>query len=355
MKAKNKKLFVLDCGKNESTIYDGENCKRLSHSEVLNLPNILQKGVTLVSEAAHLSVPRTMKSLAQPFTGSELQTLYQRCREKGIELKFFPQKSTPRAQKYSNLEKSDETDPVAIYNLLQDFEQISLMKPRKSFDVDPVRQEGWDMKSYMNSLLNFARRYEYKHELDQNSQWIRDNTEEICARLSNEAKSCFGLGDDSRYKRKSSKLGVEAGDMNFNNVSLSQIYAVLSTLQGKIVENGEMVSIIDEVIKRNSTKNLAGWAFAKKHLLCMSPNHMRGGVARSNLYYHGAKNWIIAKAKKDGINLKNKPSQKSGQKTESKGRGDFSGEEDEIFLKYMRIYTKSIKELFVAIKSILES
>lgn len=343
MQNKINKLVVLDCGKNESTIYDGKECTRLSHQEVLNLPDVLEPGTTLVSEMAHLSVPRTMQSLAQPFTATELQTFYGRCRQKGIHLKFFPQKSTPRAQKYSNLPKSDDTDPIAIYNLIQDFRQISLMKPRKDFKDDPIRVEGWSMKSYMNMLLNFARRYEYQHELDQNSQWIRDNIEKICDKLSDQAKLAFGLTDDARYKRKDSKRGIEAGDMNFNNVNLNQIYAVLSTLQGRITENGEMVSIISEPIKRKSTQTLPGWDFARRHLLCMTPNHMRGGVARSNLYYHGARNWIAAQAKKDGFLLK------------GKNRGEFSKQEDEAFLRYRRIYRRSIKELFVAIKSILES
>jgi hypothetical protein len=337
------KLIVLDCGKNESTIYDGTRCKSLSHSEVKNLPSTLESGTTVVCEVAHLAVPRTMKSLAQPFTASELQTLYQDFRDNNIELRFFPQKSTPRAQNYSNLEKSDETDPIAIYNLLKDFRQISLMKPRDNFDVDSLRQEGWSMKAYMNTLLNFARRYEYKHKDDKNSQWIKNNLENICARLSDEAKSCFGLGDESRYKRKDTKREINAGDMNINKVNLNQIYAVLSTLQGKIVENGESISIIDEPIKRNSTQKLAGWDFARRHLLCMSPNHMRGGVARSNLYYHGARNWIIARAKEEGLLLK------------GKNRGKFEQLEDQAFLKYRRIYRKSIKELFIAIKNILQS
>lgn len=337
------KLIVLDCGKNESTIYDGTRCKSLSHSEVKNLPSTLESGTTVVCEVAHLAVPRTMKSLAQPFTASELQTLYQDFRDNNIELRFFPQKSTPRAQNYSNLEKSDETDPIAIYNLLKDFRQISLMKPRDNFDVDSLRQEGWSMKAYMNTLLNFARRYEYKHKDDKNSQWIKNNLENICARLSDEAKSCFGLGDESRYKRKDTKREINAGDMNINKVNLNQIYAVLSTLQGKIVENGESISIIDEPIKRNSTQKLAGWDFARRHLLCMSPNHMRGGVARSNLYYHGARNWIIARAKEEGLLLK------------GKNRGKFEQLEDQAFLKYRRIYRKSIKELFTAIKTILQS
>lgn len=340
---KTEKLIVLDCGKNESTIYDGTRCRSLSHSEVKNLPNTLESGTTVVCEVAHLAVPRTMKSLAQPFTASELQTLYQDFRDNNIELRFFPQKSTPRAQNYSNLKKSDETDPIAIYNLLKDFRQISLMKPRDNFDIDPLRQEGWDMKAYMNTLLNFARRYQYKHKDDKNSQWIKNNLENICARLSDEAKSCFGLGDESRYKRKDSKRQINAGDMNINEVNLNQIYAVLSALQGKIVENGEAISIIDEPIKRNSTQNLAGWDFARTHLFCMSPNHMRGGVARSNLYFHGARNWIIARAKEDGVFLR------------GKNRGQFDQLEDPTFLKYRRIHRKAIKELFIAIKNILQS
>jgi hypothetical protein len=343
MKNKINKLIVLDCGKNESTMYDGKNCRSLSHAEVLNLPYTLKSGTTVVCEAAHLATPRTPKSLAQPFPASKLQKLYQDFRENNIELRFFPQKSTFRAQKYSSLEKSDETDPIAIYNLLQDFLQISLMKPRKNFKVDSVRQEGWDMKSYMNILLNFARRYSYKHEDDKNSQWIRDNVEKICSQLSDQSKSCFGLGDDFRYKTTSEKKGFKAGDINFNKVNLNQIYAVLATLQGQIIENGEMVCIVDQPIVRNSTQKLVGWDFARRHLLCMSPHHMRGGVARSNLYYHGARNWIIARAKEESIILK------------GKNRGEFSKEEDEAFLKYRRIYRKSIKELFIAIKSILES
>jgi len=343
MKLHINKLIVLDCGKNESTIYDGKTCKSLSHAEVLNLPYTLESGTTVVCEAAHLAAPRTPKSLAQPFTASELQTLYQGFRDNNIKLRFFPQDSSHRARRYSNLEKSDETDPIAIYNLLQDFRQISLMKPRHNFDIDPVRQEGWDMKAYMNILLNFARRYEYKHEDDKNSQWIRDNIEKICTQLSDYSKSCFGLGDDARYKTTSEKKGFKAGDMNFNKVNLNQIYAVLATLQGQIIENGEMLSIVDQPIIRNSTQKLVGWDFARKHLLCMSPNHMRGGVARSNLYYHGARNWIIARAKEEGIMLK------------GKNRGEFSKLEDETFLKYRRRYRKAIKDLFIVMKSTLES
>ena len=339
------KTAVVDCGKNESTIFDGETTKVISHVEVLNLSKDLNTGDRVIIEAAHGASPRTIKSLAQPFTEAELKSLYKSLEDKGISLDLFPQKSTPRAQRYSGLEKSDENDPQAIYKLIQDFPRTSLMKPKNSFEPDLVRQEGWKMKDQMNTILNFARRYKYMHENDANSRWIRENIELICSKLSENAKSVFGLTDESRYKRKNTKLGVSAGDINFNstNFRITQIYSVLACLQGEIQDSEGEVSILANAVLRESTGECAGWGFAKRHLLCMTPFHMRGGVARSNLFHHGAKNWIKKQAKLEGFDLS------------KKYRGDFSDAEDAVFIKYMRIYSKSIKELFIAFKEIINS
>lgn len=339
------KTAVVDCGKNESTIFDGKTIKVISHAQVLNLAKELNTGDRVVIEAAHGASPRTIKSLAQPFTEVQLKSLYKSFEEKGITLEFFPQDSTPRAQRYADLEKSDENDPQAIYKLIQDFPTISLMKPKNSFEPDLVRQEGWKMKAQMNTVLNFARRYQYMHENDANSRWIRENIELICSKLSENAKSAFGLTDEYRYKRKNTKLGRSAGDFNFNskNFRMPQIYSVLVCLQGQIEDSEGKVSILANPSLRESTGEYAGWSFAKRHLLCMTPFHMRGGVARSNLYFHGAKNWIRKQAKLEGFDL------------DKKHRGDFSDAEEAVFVKYMRIYSKSIKELFIAFKEIINS
>ena len=80
----------------------------------------------------------------------------------------------------------------------------------------------------------------------------------------------------------------------------------------------------------------------------MTPFHFRGGVARSNLYYHGMKNYIIRKAKEDGIKLKGK---KRGGFFDDDGKTfkagtKFTKEEDNCFLMHRKNYNHAIRELY---------
>ena len=72
------KTYVLDCGVNQSTIYDAEKnvVTTLSHDDVLKLHNVLEPNSTLICEYAHLGCPRGERSLSQPFTAEELLTFY---------------------------------------------------------------------------------------------------------------------------------------------------------------------------------------------------------------------------------------------------------------------------------------
>ena len=110
-------IFVIDCGKNTATIYDAQKdeSKQITHAEVLNKPFELPKGSLIISENAHLGVPRTKKSRSQPFTAELLLEFYSNCLNNNITLKLFPQKTTPNACSYSGLEKSDLNDPKSIY------------------------------------------------------------------------------------------------------------------------------------------------------------------------------------------------------------------------------------------------
>ena len=47
-----------------------------------------------------------------------------------------------------------------------------------------------------------------------------------------------------------------------------------------------------EVICRYENK-IPGWNFIKRFVLCSSPNHRKGGVARSNIWYHAFKNYVM--------------------------------------------------------------
>ena len=83
--------------------------------------------------------------------------------------------------------------------------------------------------------------------------------------------------------------------------------------------------------------------FIKKYVLAMSPFHFKGGVARSNIYYHGLKNYAQSSAKEVGILLN------------GKNRGEFNEEEDKFFIKSRTKYVNAIKELFLLFREMLEN
>jgi len=338
MKKKLKNTVVVDCGKNNSTMFNGKETQSLSHDEVLNLPFNLEKGTTIISEYAHLGVPRTLKSLSQPFTKHQLKSFYDTCEAREISLRLFPQKSTPRAIEYSKFEKSDETDPEAIYNLIQDFPQTSLMNPPKDFELTESRREGFKWKEEINLILNHSRSQDYEGKA---YEWIINNIEKIDNLLSDTARSAFKI---ERYKVSNKNKGFQKGDININKLAKAQMCSILATLMGGIEKDflTEEAFINFKPRLRVLTGRFAGWNFVKRYVLCMSPFHLRGGVARSNLYYHGLKNWVIAQSKLEGVDLKKKQ------------RGTFSQKEDEVYLKYRKEYCNSIKELFNVIKSLLE-
>lgn len=333
----NRKFITLDCGKNSATYFDGETVFTISHQELLELP-IKYPGYAFVGEDAHFGVPRTNKSLAQPFTAPELQGLYELCRENDVILRLFPQKSTPRAKLYSKLEKSDLDDPKSIYKLVLDFEEIKLKTPKTFFESTKTQREGYRMKDKLNKVLNYARYGDYS---DKNAIWLKNNIEKLIPLLSEDAKKCFNLDEATcRYKVSNKKKGFKAGDLRINQISIPQLYSILASMQGEIDE--ESLDILPNKVVRNSTGDLPSWTFAKKHLFCFSPFHQKGGVARSNLYHHGKKNWIIKQVKnKYEVNLR------------KKNRGEFSSEQDIIFRHYRKTYTSAIKEVFKAMRDMI--
>ena len=71
------RVYVLDCGMRQSTLYDvqKDSVEVINHTDVLNLANTLPQGSLLVCEYAHLGCLRKPKSLAQPFDGNDLLKL----------------------------------------------------------------------------------------------------------------------------------------------------------------------------------------------------------------------------------------------------------------------------------------
>ena len=327
--------IVLDCGKNTATLYDPktDTCKIISHEDILKLPEELESGTTVVVERAHLGCPRQEYSLAQPFTEKELLDLYKRFDSNDIKLKLFPHGSTPRAISYSESKKSDFNDPKAICLLLKAFPEISMMNPKKSFEVSDILQDGWEWKDITNKILNQARVNHYEADDDQNTMYIRENIQHIYNSLSPVARDVFGL----EVFKKTSKI-APAGTVKIKNINMVQIYSILAIFR----DTEARLRLFRETGKFPSNN------FVKKYVLCMTPNHFSGGVARSNLLHHGMKNWIIKKAKEDEtINLKRKIplTDRRGEFEATIHRGNFTSQEDAIFIKYRTQYRKSIYEL----------
>lgn len=344
MKTKNNdKLYTepttvtIDCGQNGATIYDGNNQRRavkISFEDLFNLPKTLPKGSSIWGERAHFGVPREEESLAQYFTSEQLLKFYSDCEKNGIDLRFYSERLIPKMLQYAGFEqeeKSDFIDPVAAYEYImaRPNVQSTLMKPPKSFDTDLLREEGHVFREMTNKHLNVARFNGYSNA---NTKWIEDNLEEIAKQLSNTAKSAFGLDEKSHFKTKANK-----GKINLNKIKLPQMYSVLAVLKDlkgnpRLRDNPKMYN-----------KELPGWKFVKKYVIPMSPFHFRGGVARSNLYHHGMKNWINMKVKET-----------HGYDIKKKDRGNFSKAEDQIFNQYRTQYCNSIHELFHVFKEMIQ-
>tara|TARA_B100001094_G_C18132663_1_gene773176 strand:- start:287 stop:1432 length:1146 start_codon:yes stop_codon:yes gene_type:complete len=351
---------VVDCGTNKSTVYvvADNNVITLAHDELLNYLTNLPSGSFVYGEQSHLGCPRGKFSLSQPYKAELLLDLYETLESNGVKLRFFPQKSTPRACAYAGLPKNDDTDPIAIYTLVKDFPKIleSSMKPPKTFGLSPVRKESYDYKSYTDLYINMARVHLYTE--DNLSKWLLENIDHIYDNMSSDARSVFSKGSSStskgvvtKYREiRKIKAGENKGKINPNTVSMQALYAVACTI----------IDYDGNVRVRESTGEMAGWKYVKKYIIRMSPYHFKGGVARSNLYHHGMKNWTKWMAEQEGFNIKGSvgkaksrggffhtDAKKKGQKIED---SQFTKEEDDIYLKYRKVYCDCIREVWQLIR-----
>lgn len=334
------KVLILDCGKNNLTYYNSQTDEEsnITREETLRLPEILEEGFTVIGEASHFSTPRGEYSLAQPFYAEELLDWYYRMELNNISLKMFPQKSTPRA--YAKVGKSDETDPKAIFNLLKKFPEICLMNPPNDFNVSKKIQRYWKWKDTTNKILNIARMTKYNlngEQEDKNTDLIVENIDYIYNSLTPEERECFQF---TTYKNNKIKIKTTT-TWQF---SMSQIYSILACIRD---HHGNLR-------KNAHTDRFPSNKDFRRYLLCLTPFHFRGGVARSNLYYHGLMNYIQRKGKEQGLDFKRKVKLKDNKEKTTIRRGSFTSKEDEFFVKHRIIYNNAIMSMYKIFKSILE-
>ena len=158
-------LFTLDVGQGKFHAYDSGNdifYGKLPEQDLINLsiPG-LKKGDSIVIECAHVRESHRY-TLAQPFNFDQLTQLKENAKEKGITIRLFPQKSTPKTRKLAGVEASDKTDEV-------DTKAIAhfLLKDRSAFyalkEFVPTRLTDFQEKN--NSVFDYIKQCNEEYTL----------------------------------------------------------------------------------------------------------------------------------------------------------------------------------------------
>jgi len=343
-------IVTIDCGKNIAYYYNPKEDKnksvKISHDELLKLPTKFSN-VLFVVESAHLDRPRTMKSFAQPFRVEQLNMFKRLCVENNNMLRLFPEMMSYEVIKSGGMDKSDESDPIALYRYLtNDVNLIDVLKkPSEDYEASELRKEGWRVKDNMNKLLNYARRNDYGKDDDTDiiRKWIEYNIKDIVGVLDDHTKIVFGF--DNVYAKSNFKKGIRAGDINLNEVNMTAVYSIAAGLFEFNLNKDLLVEYKPRL--RENTNELPGWKFMEKYVYGFSPYHLNGGLARSNLKFHNFNTYLGKRVKENGYTIISK-------KLNGKPKYEFDKKERQFFRKVQSDHKKACKQLFLSFKRVLE-
>ena len=271
-------LFILDCGARGGTFfYDAANDKaaELPNEDVINL-NIpgLQDGDTIVIEDAHVRT-RERLSKAQPFSLNELRLFNKNANKRNVSIRLFPQMSTPKARDFAGgVEKNDINDVQAIAAYLQ--AQPNIMKTLKHFkpvSLDEYRSDKgsiWEDKDCLSEDINNARSFAYGDPKagdfsDAVTEWIDANIKDLYNKLTEHEQEMLQM--KIVYKGKPKER------IDYNRGRLYTCVATLIRAEGGLR-------------LRSDVGKVPFWKYVKDNYFGMTPYHMKGGVAASNVKYH---------------------------------------------------------------------
>jgi hypothetical protein len=316
-------------GPNAWTVFNGQETFTFSCEQFHNLASWCPSDEMLIAEDAHLGRPRTKKSLAQVYTAEELQAFYRQAYSLGIDLRLFSHGQTPKARALAGFdEKNDTVDAQAIYvYLLQNPSVLQSLKlPPRSFEPERWREAGWAFKDDTNMILNVARRFKYKTEGDQITSFIVDNLDRLASIVPDDAKEIFGLlhrKKDGSFYALDSQQGPK----------LSKLYTLASLL---LNETGDLRL-------RPDTGRSPGIGWLMRTQIATTPFHHRGGIARSNIMWHGCKNYVVSKM----------GTRKAGPGGKLRSHYDFSPAQTDEFRQHRKTYMQAQRTMLSAMKSLL--
>ena len=300
-------LFIADIGEGKLHVYDSGNNvfhKKLPKDDLidLNIPG-LQSGDTLVAECAHLREAHA-KTMAQAYAFDKLTELKKNADKIGLNIKLFPQKSTPKTRKLYHgvnpktkeeicgfeLQKSDNkfkelygmsadeadtrsiaqfllNDPNAFGSLktfiptkMKDFQEknqcVFAYIQEANDDINPAKSSGYGLDPNIDYYEDEVSKWIKKYTVDGGSS-IFGYTPTIADYLNNDEEllNILGLSVD----KKTGKLKIE---------NANRIYTLTTTILRP-----------DGSLRLRKDYGLPPyWQYVKEHLLGCKPYHMNQGV-----------------------------------------------------------------------------
>jgi len=326
-------LITADFGGKMWDTFDGTIHRSLSPDQFLRIEQWCPPKAKLRVEYAHLGCARTEKSLAQVYDAKTLQDFYRRAYSLGIDLRLFPQSQTPKARAQTGfVEKNDEADSEAIHAYLLKEPSVcqSLQRPPRSFVAERWREAGWSFKDETNAILNVARRFDYKVEGDQITAFVLDNLERLASMVPDDTKEIFGL---LHRKKDGSFYAIDSKQGNKQGPKLTHLYTLASLL---LNDEGKLRL-------RPDTSRPPGINWLMRTQLATSPYHHRGGIARSNVMWHGFKNYVVSKMN----------TRKAGPSGKLLSHYSFTPEQTAEFRQHRKTYLQAHRIMLSAMKSLL--
>ena len=293
-------LFTADYGGNRFHVFDSD--RNVFHEKLrlgnfinLDVPN-LGEGDTLVVECAHLREWHK-NTMAQPLTYDELTLFKKNCEENGVEVKLFPQNSSPKARKLAGYESekdnakfkrlygisTDEADTRSMASFLMNddnaFDSLKEFFPTRMEDfqvkADPIfeyiQEANEDINPAKTQGYGFSTKEEFKEYEDEVSKWITANLDKIIERFDNDPDVMNLLGVERIYCTKKNPDG------RLKVKTPSRIYTLTTTI---LRPDGTLRY-------RKDNDKLPFWKYVKANLLGCKPYHSQQGVISSNY-----KHWI---------------------------------------------------------------
>lgn len=248
---------------------DRATCRVMDTPEFLQL-DFCRQGDQLVIESAHLT-PRVEGclniSLAQALERHEADGLLNLSRQIGVEIRCFPQGETPKWTSTLGGEKDDDQDAVRLFDAVESVGIETLQKLSTLLaPTSGLEEAGREVKQELNGILNYSRGLK-SLQVTPCTKLLEDNLEAVYNAIAAVNPLAVGLFLD----KETITRGPRKGD-NFSITSAGvALWGAVVAYDGTVREYRGQLWGINSILR---------------HVLNFRPMHQRGGIARSNLWFH---------------------------------------------------------------------